>query len=111
VSPVEFETILRRVVREEIERVLAGRQSTVVAPVESAAPVSLEGAQADSGSHPWDMTERDVRAIVRLRGMSEQEEKIFRMRWVAFSLQKKGYHAKASRMRSRADNLEKRLAA
>lgn len=57
----------------------------------------------------YGLTDDEIRMYVAQRGMSAAEEKIFRMRQMAFRLGRDGKHDSARRMRGRADGLERRL--
>lgn len=99
---LELETILRRVVREELAATLTA--GPVVSPVPAPAVELPTG-----GVHPFDLTDKEISYAVKIRGLSREEEKIFRMRVTAWRIGQAGHHAEAKRMKARADGLEKRL--
>lgn len=94
---VDFERMLRRVVREELSALL--QNGAAGEPPRPPEPVR-------SGSvHPYDLTDRELEQAERL--LPEPERPILRMRVMAYRLERKGNHASASRMRAKADKLEK----
>lgn len=101
---LEFESILRKVVREELAAlVAAGLPSPPVSlPVEPVAELLADL------NHPYSLSDRELTALERR--MTPAEMKILRTRCYAWRLRQQGNHKGAAAMRSKADQLEMKCA-
>lgn len=95
----EVEQILRRVVREELSALLQLGPVTV-------RPEAVE--PPGEREHPFLLSDAELEQAERL--LAEDERPILRMRVMAARLEKRGQRGPASRMRKKADNMERRRA-
>ncbi len=96
----ELEVMLRRVVREELESLLAAGN------VDSS-PVTHFPAPDINQFHPFDLSDAELCAAERL--LPEDEQPILRHRVMAVRADKLGHSSLAKRMRKKADRLEQQL--
>ena len=97
----DLENILRKVVREELAALLKRERVDVHEPVD--VPVHIPF----NTGNPLLMNDAELRYAEGL--LAEDERPILRMRVMAARLDAKGQRESASKMRRRADAMEKRL--
>ena len=100
-TSADLENILRKVVREELEALLKRER------VEAAGPVDVPVHVPSNTENPLLMNDAELKYAEGL--LAEDERPILRMRVMAARLDAKGQRGSASKMRRRADAMEKRL--
>lgn len=99
---LEFESILRKVVREELAAlVAAGLPAPPVLPVEPVAEL------LEDLNHPYSLSDRELTALERR--MTPVEMEILRKRCYAWRATQGGYRKSAATLRGQADRLEEKL--
>jgi len=94
----ELERVVRKVLREELSEWLAGQGAPTAAPAACEPPERV---------HPFALSDRELEQAESL--LPPAERPILRTRVMAFRLEQKGQHVSASKLRRRADSLERRL--
>lgn len=89
-----FDQLLREMIRDEVRQAMAAQTLLV---------------REDRQGNPFDLNDAELSMAERL--LPEKEQPILRKRVMAFRLEKNGSHKSASRMRARADNMERQLKA